>query len=367
MRHRIVAATTAFAVALGSLSLPAVALAEPTSSQELQATADELMAEVRERVKAYNEAQAKVADLEGQISKSEADIADIQARLPQERASAARSIKNLYRMSQDDAGLVGLILCSEDFESFVANITYLDAVTDYQSERVQALVRSEQDLETAKATLEVQRQQAAEEQAQADEALSAAQEAAERAQEAADAARTAEEAQAAAATALSGGGFTQAASPEEAISVTNALAAQAGIAVRDDVPATGDDRDAFVDAWAPRIDAYLAGRPLAGQGRAFAEAAWDAGIDPRWSAATSMIESGGGAACFAAYNAYGWLARGGFSSWEEGVRAHATYLRGTYGTSFTPAAAALYLVGDPSALAESNEYYLSVMGEIAKI
>lgn len=369
MNHRshLAAALLAAALSLGVTLPPAVAQAEGESSQQLQATADQLMAEVREKVRAYNEASERVGDLEARIFKGEAAIADIEGQLPAKRQLAARSVKSLYKMSQDDAGLVGLILCSEDFESFVANLQYLDAVTAYNDEQVADLAQAQSDLQTAQATLEVQRQQAEDERRAADEALSAAQDAAAQAQRAADEARAEEQARAAAAAALGGGSLSQASSPDEAIATTDGLLRQAGLSPAGDDAPEGEDRDAFVGRWAPRLDAYLAGRPLAGQGAAFAGAAWDAGIDPRWSAAESMLESGAGAACFAPYNAYGWLARGGFSSWEEGIREHATYLRGTYGTSPTPAAAALYLVGDPAALAESSEYYQSLLAEVAKI
>lgn len=367
VRHRTLAAVTAAIITLGSLGLPTPAIAEGETSQELQATADQLMAEVREKVQAYNDAVARADDLKARVAKTEDDIAGIEARLPGERERAAKSIKSLYRMSQDDTGLVGLILCSENFESFISNVAYLESVTEYNNVRVRTLVDEQANLETAKATLEVQREEADAEAEAADEALAAAQEAAQRAQAAADAARAVEEARAAAAAAYGGGGFTQAATPEEAIATTNALAEQVGITVAGDTATQDATKEAFVAKWGPRIDAYLAGRPLQGQGATFAEAAWDAGIDPRWSAAESMVESGGGAACFAAYNAYGWLGRGAFSSWEEGVREHATYLRGMYGTSPTPAAAALYLVGDPSAVAESSEYYQSLMAEVARI
>lgn len=364
--RRIIAMAVALSVALGTVGLlpgtaATVALAEGTSSQELQRQADELMADVREKVAAYNDALSRAEDLQARVAQTEEDISRIEGDLPARRERAARSIKSLYRMSQDDSGLVALILCSDDFESLVTSLRYLDSVAAYNTEQVQALVTARDDLETAKATLEAQRQQAQQEAQAASQALGEAQAAAERAQAAADAARALEAAR------VGSGGFTSAASSEEAIATTDALAEEAGVAVAGDDSDDAQGREAFVEKWAPRIDAYLAGRPLQGQGRAFAEAAFDQCLDPRWSPATSMVESGGGAACFASYNAYGWLARGGFSSWEEGVREHAAYLRGTYGTSPTPAAAGLYLVGDPTALAESNEYYLALLTEMAKV
>ena len=48
-----------------------------------------------------------------------------------------------------------------------------------------------------------------------------------------------------------------------------------------------------------RIDAYLVQVPLSsGYGKAFAEAAWETGMDPRWSPAISNTESSKGRNCF---------------------------------------------------------------------
>lgn len=369
-RRVIAGVGIACAIALGADVPATCAWAEGESSAELQQQADDAEAVVREKVAAYNEALAKVQDLDARVQKSQADIDDITARLPQMRGRAARSLRELYKMDQDSTGLVGLLLCSEDFESFVANLRYMDGVTRYNTQQVRELVDAQDQLETAKATLEVQRQQAADESDAADQALAEAQQAAADLQAAADAARAAEQA----ASAAAAGSAVGAQSPQAAIAATNAAARQAGVELSSDEDgqptydvSDEDARAAFVQKWAPRLDAYLAGRPLAGQGATFAEAAWDNCIDPRWSAATSVIESGGGAACFAPYNAYGWLGRGGFESWEQGVREHAAYLRSLYGSSFTPTAAAVYLLGDPSAVSEASDYYLQVVEEIARI
>ena len=65
-------------------------------------------------------------------------------------------------------------------------------------------------------------------------------------------------------------------------------------------------KDAFISEWANRINNYLAGSPLAGQGETFATAAWENGVDPRWSPAISNTESTKGANCFLPHNAWGW-------------------------------------------------------------
>lgn len=100
-------------------------------------------------------------------------------------------------------------------------------------------------------------------------------------------------------------------------------------------------KDAFIAEWTARIDAYLAGTPLAGTGSIFATAAWENGVDPRFSPAISNTESGNGAHCFLPYNAWGW-GDSSWSSWEEAINAHVSGLARVYGYSLTYAAAQKY-------------------------
>ena len=89
-------------------------------------------------------------------------------------------------------------------------------------------------------------------------------------------------------------------------------------------------KDAFISEWTNRINNYLAGSPLAGQGETFATAAWENGVDPRWSPAISNTESTKGANCFLPHNAWGWGSTG-WSSWEEAINAHVAGLAKGYG------------------------------------
>ena len=101
------------------------------------------------------------------------------------------------------------------------------------------------------------------------------------------------------------------------------------------------DQESFIAEWTWRIDAYLAGSPLAGQGRTFAEAAWNYGVDPRWSPAISYTESSKGAACYMPHNAWGW---GGceWDSWEEAINDHVRGLARGYGYTISMEAAQKY-------------------------
>jgi len=119
-------------------------------------------------------------------------------------------------------------------------------------------------------------------------------------------------------------------------------------------------RDAFVELWGGRIDAYLAGFPLAGYGATFAEAAWEYGVDPRWSPAISNTESTRGTNCFRAYNAWGWMGNG-WSSWTEAIHGHVKGLADGYGFTISVANAQKYC--PPTYM----DLYQKTSAEIAKI
>ncbi len=99
--------------------------------------------------------------------------------------------------------------------------------------------------------------------------------------------------------------------------------------------------EAFLKEWTRRIDAYLKGTVLSGYGSTFARAAWENGVDPRWSPAISNTESGNGSACFLPHNAWGW-GQSSWSSWEEAINAHIAGLARGYGYSITWANAEKY-------------------------
>ena len=120
------------------------------------------------------------------------------------------------------------------------------------------------------------------------------------------------------------------------------------------------DKQAFVSEWSARIDAYLAGSPLAGQGATFAEAAWEFGVDPRFSPAISTVESSTGRVCFRPHNAWGW-GSSSWGSWEEAIWAHVAGLASGYGGQLTYAGAQKYC--PPNA----DAWYASVLANMLSI
>ncbi len=136
------------------------------------------------------------------------------------------------------------------------------------------------------------------------------------------------------------------AAAEEARAAQAEVVQQESVAVAEDTSSLSEvdwsvGKDAFVAEWTARIDAYLAGSALAGQGATFALAAWENGVDPRFSPAISNTESSKGGSCFLPYNAWGW-GESGWSSWTDAINAHVAGLGANYGYSLTLENAAKY-------------------------
>ena len=101
-------------------------------------------------------------------------------------------------------------------------------------------------------------------------------------------------------------------------------------------------REKFIETWAPRINNYLAGYPLAGQGETFANAAFEYGVDPRVSPAISNTESTRGVNCFQPHNAWGWMGGSGWSTWEIAIYEHVKRFSEGYGYNITVGVAKKY-------------------------
>ena len=97
---------------------------------------------------------------------------------------------------------------------------------------------------------------------------------------------------------------------------------------------------------------------MGGYGRTFAAAAWDYGVDPRFSPAIAYAESSLGAYCFRPHNAWGW-GNASWGSWEEAIYAHVAGLARGYGYTLTYDGALKYC--PPNA----DYWYNTVAGQMA--
>lgn len=284
-------------------------------------TLEEAAAKVEETSAAYSEAVAIQEDLAANIESLTTQIADLEAQMPELERKAGAVCRAMYMSGDPDLELLNIILGARSVSEAIRLADTYDKLLSYQTDQLDALTTAKTDLETSKVQLETDK-------VAADEAVAAAKEALDEA----TAARQQAQAEARAAQA-------------------GALAQQIDWSM---------PKDEFVAHWAARINNYLAGTNLAGQGENFADAAYQYGTDPRWSPAISRIESGCGAACFRPYNAWGWMGSS-FSSWSEGIYKHVKYLSGPlYGGYLTPKGAATYCPpGGP--------WYSKVSAEMSKI
>lgn len=330
---------SSIAVVAGTLLLCASLVLTPVAraAGEADNAADEgnvseLQQKVEDTADAYNEASARVDDLNAQVSDTETRIADLEAQLPQQHARCEEAVRKLYLYQQQRGNFVGMLLGAQSFSDFVNIIEYFDRLNSYNHDAIQATTDMEADLKASKASLDQSLADAQSVKTNAANALADAQAAREVAAQAAiQQAQTAAEQQAQAAAAAAN---TSSGNPS-GNTVTN----------------PGDinwatDKTAFVNAWAPRIDSYLSGSPMAGCGTDYAAAAWDYGVDPRFAPAISSVESSKGAVCYRSYNAWGYGGRS-YGSWSEGIYNVVRGLAIGYGGNLSYEGASRYDPSDP--------------------
>lgn len=374
-------------LALCASALPGRALADEAeqaafeiqsqSSPVTDAVPDELQQRVEETAAAYNEAVARREELEAQAAACQERIDEIEAQLPEARERAAESMYTGYRLQQTGGGLVALLLSSDDFSTLISNLHYIESIQRHNIAQVEELLALTEELEAEQASLDealagaleqeqaaaaaLEEAKAAREEAQRRAAEQAAREAAERA--------AAAQAAAAAAAAQASGGDAAADASGSASTGEDAGWSDAGGAdawVDDSGGSASDgadwasDRDVFIAEWGSRIDAYLSGSPLSGYGYVFAAAAWDYGVDPRFSPAIAFVESSLGRYCFLPYNAWGW-GSSSWGSWEEAIYSHVAGLAAGYGYTLDYEDALKYC--PPTA----DDWYYSVASQMAQI
>lgn len=317
---RLIAGAGVTCALFASVLFPVPARAITT---ETEAKLTETQKQVEETAASLDAATKNLEDLQGQIAENEARIAELEAQLPGAQAKASKAMRDMYKYQKSSNPFMSFVLNTQSLDDFITTKKYLGQVQDANVDAVEDLTKIQSELETEKAELDVAKAQAETEQKAAADALAEAQQQREKAQEQAAAEMEAEAALLEQAAAEGG----QASGP---IQVVDAGAVNWNV-----------DEATFVSEWTARIDAYLAGSPLAGQGGTFARAAWKYGVDPRWSPAISNTESSKGLHCFKPHNAWGW-GQMSWGSWEEAIDAHVSGLARGYGYTISVGAAKKY-------------------------
>lgn len=257
--------------------------------------------EVDDALAHYEELQARVSSLQDEIDDMANRIGETEDKIEHTNLALENETQRNYRSIFADDGAsnpLAIVLGGGKIEDVLAGLMYSTKLSDASSNTIDELTRLEDDLASQSAELSERMVDA---QADANEAQRLYKEA----QERQEAAREAAEAEARAAYAIEN---TASSLPDVDWRLTE---------------------DEFVAEWAPRINSYLDGYPLAGYGDDFARAAYRYGVDPRWSPAISCIESTKGLYCFASHNAWGYLGQS-YSSWSEAIWDHVEYLSCDY-------------------------------------
>lgn len=320
------------------------------ATEEIEAKISEAQQRIEDSAAAYDAALARVGELQAQAAENEERIAELESELPRQRERSDEALTALYKMNREGYSLIDMVLSADSITDFLGRLDYLSRLQSKNCEAVYALTAMEAELVETQEALDAALDEAEEQQRQAELSLAEAKEAREEAQreaqeqarkerEAQEAARKAAEQEQAAREAAS---REEAADDEEAASTESETTNEVPDSSPSDDGANWDsDKEAFVESWAGRIDSYLSGSPLAGKGAVFASAAWDYGVDPRWSPAISELESSKGAVCFKPHNAWGW-GSASWGSWDEAIEAHVAGLARGYGYTLTEEAAKKY-------------------------
>jgi len=298
-------------------------------------------------------------------------IDKLEAILPAQEARSNAAIKQRYIMQSNPLSVAEPLLSSDSLGDFIRHIDYLQIVSKSNLEEFNKTVSMKNELDTAKQEQIIVRDAAQEKVDAAEKELEAEQK--ERAEKAAKGqAKSVKQA-----GSLGGKNSVEKSDDEE----SDENDEEAEEEKPDVVEATQDtedlidgadwyaSRDEFIAEWAERLDDYLEGSALEGQGVNFAASAWKYCIDPRWSAAISNTESSKGAICIRPHNAWGWGAADSdpyglaseWASWEEAIDAHAAGLAKGYGYTISMGGAQSYC--PPT----WQSWYNKTLSEMAKI
>lgn len=300
---------------------------------------DQLESQVKQSAQAYNEAISRQEDIAAEIEELDARIAELEEKLPAQQERSDESVRALYKYEYDSSSVLMMMLESSSITDMLAILDSYNWIIEYNTAEINSAIQMQAELKKARESLESNKESA---QQAANDALASLQEAQAARERMAARATAAQAAEQQAAQSILDSSSASDEEKQAASSVSNSASSASASNV-----GWSADKSQFVNKWAPRIDAYLSGSPMAGTGKAYAAAAWDNGVDPRWAPAISFVESSKGAVCYRSHNAWGY---GGYSfgSWEEGINRVTAALGGSmYGGYLTRSAAATYCPTNP--------------------
>ena len=291
--------------------------------------------QIEELTLRYEEALAFADDKGWEETLARAKEKRLDEQIAEKEQKADKAARYLFELQNNGYQAIEMLLRADSLEEFIKMSEYLDSVTERSLSELNKTIEERAELEAKKERLEESQEELRERLYEAESALREAQD-------------------------------SRSARQYAGISACLAQDPSAsGVADGANWYATEGE---FVAEWAPRIDAYLAGSPMAGLGRAFAQASWRYCVDPRWSPAIAHIESSKGRFCVRSYNAWGWGAADvdpvglawEWSSWESAIDTHVRGLSDGYGYTITLANAQKYC-------SSWEKWYVVTLGQMSMI
>ena len=313
---------------------------------------------------ACDNATEVLREAEDKIARIQTEIDELEVILPKQQERSDASIKQRYIMQSNPLAIAEPLLTSQSLDDFIQQVDYLQLISKANLDEVNKTREMKSKLDTAREKQARIRDDAQAEVDEAEAALEAAQDAR---------AERQKDGQSKAVKQASSESEKQQSAKKSKKKSESTEEPTENATVKTGALVDGADwyahRDDFIAKWAKRLDKYLEGTPLEGQGVNFAASAWKYNIDPRWSAAISNTESSKGAYCIRPHNAWGWGAADSdpyglaseWDSWEEAIDAHAAGLSKGYGYTISIRGAQSYC--PPS----WQSWYNKTLSEMAKI
>lgn len=315
----------------------------PETAYELQQRIEAVQAE-------YATAQQQAEEAARQVAEHQERVGEIEDEIPRQQERSARATRDLYKLQQQSVSVVTLLVSAGSLQEFLSHLEYISRITDANFAEIHRLSQLRDELDSTREELEASQAQAearvdevratleATREAQAEAQRRLEEEARLEAEAAANAKQLEEQPRDNTEGETPAGGSEASPDPSPSPEPEQPNQPSGPSAVE---PPSSSDEATFVAKWAPRIDAYLAGSPMAGTGETFARAAFTYNVDPRFSPAIACTESGKGRYCFLPHNAWGWGSCS-WDSWEEAIDDHVRGLANGYGYTISVEAAKTY-------------------------
>lgn len=325
-----------------ALALAAVALFPFVAEAETSAGATEVSAEykilkdetaIEQLTNDYKDAQEKLARANEEISAIQSEMDALEQNIPVQQERSDRAVKAQYKAQSEPLAILEVLFKADSLNQFLKQAEYIERVSEANLTEMSRLLDMKEECDIAQQEQQRIKSEADGQVESAAAKLSAEQE--KRAiRQATGLATSVTQARTQGGKKSVGVAYDGGEQPED-----YKEAATKDTAALSDGADWYSDRDEFIAEWAERIDAYLKGSAMEGQGANFAKAAWKYNIDPRWSPAISNTESSKGAVCIRPHNAWGWGAADvdphglalEWKSWEEAIDAHVKGLSNGYG------------------------------------